>query len=99
MTFNEDTCARPAEGWSEPDARGHVTFTMYDRATEDAPHRDGFYPFFVAVHGSNFTKWSYLPVDQMHPAATLTGGKVPQHLPGAYPRLSCCGGPVVLVPA
>lgn len=33
----------------------------------------------------------------MHEAATLTGGKVPAHVPGAYPRLSCCGGPVALV--
>jgi hypothetical protein len=34
-----------------------------------------------------------------HPAATLTGGRVPAHVPGAYPRLSCCGGTVELVPA
>lgn len=32
-----------------------------------------------------------------HPAATLTGGKVPAHRPGAYPNLSCCGGETVLV--
>lgn len=38
------------------------------------------------------------PEDEMHQAATLTGGKVPAHAPGAYPRLSCCGGPVLLVP-
>lgn len=34
----------------------------------------------------------------LHPPATLTGGTVPAHVPGAYPRLSCCGGPVGLVP-
>lgn len=33
----------------------------------------------------------------MHPKVTLTGGKVPEHVPGAYPRLGCCGGPVTLV--
>lgn len=32
-----------------------------------------------------------------HQAAELTGGSVPAHVPGAYPRLSCCGGPVPLV--
>jgi hypothetical protein len=34
---------------------------------------------------------------ETHPAATLTGGSVPEHVPGAYPNLSCCDGPVVLV--
>jgi len=34
-----------------------------------------------------------------HLTAELTGGSVPAHVPGAYPRLSCCGGPVGLVPA
>ena len=34
----------------------------------------------------------------MHEYAILTGGTVPAHVPGAYPRLSCCGGPVQLVP-
>lgn len=32
-----------------------------------------------------------------HAAATLTGGNIPAHEPGAYPPLSCCGGPVQLV--
>ena len=35
----------------------------------------------------------------MHPEATLVGGQVPAHEPGAYPSLSCCGGPIELVPA
>jgi hypothetical protein len=35
----------------------------------------------------------------MHDGAMLTGGTIPPHVPGAYPRLSCCGGPVALVPA
>ena len=34
-----------------------------------------------------------------HPAATLTGGYVPEHRPGAYPHLSCCDGETVLVEA
>lgn len=33
-----------------------------------------------------------------HSSAILTGGQVPAHEPGAYPRLSCCGGGVELVP-
>lgn len=32
-----------------------------------------------------------------HPPVTLAGGDIPAHEPGAYPRLGCCGGPVVLV--
>lgn len=35
----------------------------------------------------------------MHPRVQLVGGAVPAHVPGSYPRLSCCGGPVALVPA
>jgi hypothetical protein len=34
----------------------------------------------------------------LHLPAILTGGAVPAHVPGAYPNLSCCGGPVALVP-
>lgn len=33
----------------------------------------------------------------LHPEAVLTGGTTPAHYPGAYPNLSCCGGPVQLV--
>jgi hypothetical protein len=36
---------------------------------------------------------------EWHPAATLTGGSVPAHRPGAYQNLSCCGGETVLVEA
>lgn len=64
----DDTCIRPPEGWSEPDERGYVKFTMYDRVDADAPHRDGFYPWWVAVHGSNFTTWTYIPADSDLPA-------------------------------
>lgn len=35
----------------------------------------------------------------LHAAAVLTGGSIPAHYAGAYPRLSCCGGPVQLVEA
>jgi len=31
-----------------------------------------------------------------HPGVRLLGGDVPAHRPGAYPRLSCCGGDKVL---
>ena len=36
---------------------------------------------------------------ETHLAAELTGGSIPAHAPGSYPRLSCCGGDVGLVPA
>lgn len=35
-----------------------------------------------------------------HPAAELVSGRIPEHLAGAYPSLSCCGGTKVrLVPS
>ena len=36
---------------------------------------------------------------EYHPAVTLTGGSVPDHRPGAYPTLSCCGGETKVVAA
>ena len=59
IATKQDTCARPPEGWTEPDARGHITYTMYDRISETAPERVGWEAFFVAVHGANFTRWTY----------------------------------------
>jgi hypothetical protein len=32
-----------------------------------------------------------------HSAVELTGGSIPAHVPGAYPRLSCCGGTIEVV--
>lgn len=56
----QDTCPRPPEGWTpEPDERDHLKFTMYDRLSEPAPEREGWTAFFVAVHGANFTTWTY----------------------------------------
>lgn len=57
----QDTCPRPPEGWRGPDERGHVRFTMYGRINEEAPKREGYEAFFIAVHGSNFTTWTYAP--------------------------------------
>lgn len=34
-----------------------------------------------------------------HEPVELTGGSIPAHVPGAYPRLSCCGGSIEVVPA
>lgn len=59
MIAREDTCARPPEGWSEPDRNGHLRFVMYDRVFEKAPEREGWDAFFIAVHGTNFTSWTY----------------------------------------
>jgi hypothetical protein len=39
----------------------------------------------------------YADYPDKHEAATLVGGKIPAHNPGAYPTLSCCGGTTLLV--
>lgn len=57
-----DEHPRPAEGWSEPDARGHVRFTVHGPSTFiRAPKREGYESYFVAVHGQNYTSWVYKP--------------------------------------
>lgn len=61
IAVREDTCERPPEGWSGPDERGHLKFTMHARVFEDAPEREGWRAFFVSVHGANFTTWTYEP--------------------------------------
>jgi hypothetical protein len=33
----------------------------------------------------------------LHKAVALAGSNIPAHTPGAYPNLSCCGGPFRLV--
>ena len=33
----------------------------------------------------------------LHKAVALAGRNIPAHTPGAYPNLSCCGGPLRLV--
>lgn len=60
----EDTCTKPEEGWSGPDDRGHLRYTMHGRSDQHAPARTGYDAFFVAVHGANFTTWTYRPVKQ-----------------------------------
>lgn len=62
-----DTCVRPPEGWSDPDERGHIRFTMYDRLTQPSPEREGYKAYFVAVHGMNFTRWTYAPEGTVKP--------------------------------
>jgi hypothetical protein len=42
---------------------------------------------------------SFAWYERLHEPAELTGGRVPAHVPGAYPRLSCCGGETQLVDA
>ena len=62
MIAHPDECKRPPEGWSDPDPHtGFIRFTMYDRLSEPAPEREGWDCFFVAVHGANFTTWTYRP--------------------------------------
>lgn len=58
-TAHPDDCPRPPSGWSKPNKHDIVHFTLYDRIDEPAPEREGWECFFVAVHGANFTTWSY----------------------------------------
>ena len=39
---------------------------MHDRTSEPAPEREGWDCFFVAVHGLNFTTWSYKRKEVTH---------------------------------
>jgi hypothetical protein len=54
-------------GWTEPDERGQVTFVHLGPLTLDdrAPERAGYEPFFVAVHGADYTRWTYRPTEQV----------------------------------
>jgi hypothetical protein len=54
-----DTCARPPAGWSGPNTRGLMHFVMYDRTSEPHPELEGWDAFFIAVHGKNYTRWTY----------------------------------------
>ena len=53
----------------------------------------------AVMDGAQEAVMEWIPQSLWHEAATLTGGKVPRHVPGAYPNLSCCGGETKLVPA
>ena len=53
----------PAEGWTEPDERGHISYVTHAPAhSTDAPKREGYEPFFIGVHGNDWTRWTYRPV-------------------------------------
>lgn len=51
----------------------------------------------AVMDGAQEAVMEWIPESLYHPAATLTGGKVPKHRPGAYPNLSCCGGETKLL--
>lgn len=55
----EDTCKRPPAGWSGPDERDEMHFVIHARTNEPAPEREGWRAEWIAVHGSNFTRWTY----------------------------------------
>lgn len=59
-----DVYPRPPEGWSGPDTRGIVRFTIHDSRPFgwSPPAREGYELFFVAVHGQNYTTWAYKEV-------------------------------------
>ena len=56
----------PPAGWTEPDNRGHVQFTLHhtDGHTmhEKAPEREGFECYFLACTPA-YTRWTYRPTD------------------------------------
>lgn len=54
----------PPAGWSQPDNRGHVTFTLAQPPTmnDKAPEREGFECFFVGLT-DRYTRWTYRPTD------------------------------------
>lgn len=54
---------RPAEGWSGPDERGYMEYTMHGPSFfVDPPVLDGFEAYWIGVHGESWTRWVYRPV-------------------------------------
>lgn len=53
--------------------------------------------YMVRLDDGSLVQQHHSEVEPFHPAAELTGGSIPEHVPGAYPRLSCCGGSVALM--
>lgn len=52
----------PPEGWGEERADGHLTYVRHGLPyREGPPEREGFEPYFIAVHGADYTRWTYRP--------------------------------------
>lgn len=54
----------PPAGWTEPDERGHLQFTLAQPPTmgDKAPEREGFECYFVSVT-DRYTRWTYRPIN------------------------------------
>ena len=55
----------PAVGWTGPDSRGHMQYTIHgvEPASFKRPELDGFECYLVAVRGLCYTRWMYRPGD------------------------------------
>lgn len=59
----EATASRPAAGWST-DPEGHPVFVRHGSSVmAGAPDLAGHEPYFVGVHGDDYTRWVYRPVE------------------------------------
>lgn len=57
------TAALPAAGWSQPDSRGHITYTQLGADfLSRPPTLEGYVAYFIARHGLRYTRWTYRPV-------------------------------------
>lgn len=53
----------PAAGWSGPDDRGHLTYTLHGPSVlVQPPKRDGYVAYWIGRHGNRYTRWVYKPV-------------------------------------
>lgn len=58
------TMNRPPEGWDESQVNeGRVTFVRHGwRTRTDPPQKPGWEPYFIGVHGADWTRWVYRPI-------------------------------------
>lgn len=84
-----------------PSGHGHpgIFQTVRAAAHEAAIHAASTFARSLAVADAAEGDPGEANEPPMHPGASLTGGTIPAHYAGAYPNLSCCGGPVKLVEA
>lgn len=79
----------PEAGWSKPDNRGHVTFTLAQppRMDDKAPEREGFECYFVSCT-DRYTRWTYRPTDTPAQQARLAVLDIQRVLAGLSRELS-----------
>jgi len=78
----------PEAGWSKPDNRGHVTFTLAQppRMDDKAPEREGFECYFVSCT-DRYTRWTYRPIDTPVQQARLAVLELQRFLAGTAREL------------